>query len=90
VKCDGFRALAHANGQHCRLVSRNGHVFKSWPYLEEIAHAVRAHSAILDGEIACPAPDGSSRSYGLLFRREWPYFLAFDALFGDGEEICAV
>ena len=60
----------------------------TWPYLaEEIAHAVRAHSAILDGEIACLAPDGSSRFYDLLFRREWPYFLAFDVLFIDGEDL---
>jgi bifunctional non-homologous end joining protein LigD len=88
VKFDGFRALAHVTGHHCQLVSRNGHVYKSWPYLaEEIAHAVRAHSAILDGEIACLAPDGSSRFYDLLFRREWPYFLAFDVLFIDGEDL---
>jgi ATP dependent DNA ligase-like protein len=53
-KMDGFRALAHIRGHHCTLVSRNGHVFKSWPQLaEEIAHAVRAHSAVLDGEICC-------------------------------------
>ena len=40
----GFRALAHVNGHHCQLISRNGHRFRSWPYLaEEIAHAVRAN-----------------------------------------------
>jgi hypothetical protein len=33
VKFDGFRALAHVNGHHCQLVSRNGRVFKSSPYL---------------------------------------------------------
>jgi bifunctional non-homologous end joining protein LigD len=54
VKFDGLRALAHVNGHHCQLVSRNGHPFKSWPYLaEEIAHAVRAHSTVPDGEIVC-------------------------------------
>ena len=53
VKFDGFRALARVTDHHCQLVSRNRHQFKSWPYLsEEIAHAVRAHSALLDGEIA--------------------------------------
>jgi site-specific DNA recombinase len=37
-------------------VSRRGHVFKQWPYLnEELAHATRAHSAALDGEIVCLA-----------------------------------
>jgi bifunctional non-homologous end joining protein LigD len=51
-KMDGFRAPAHVEGHHCVLVSRNGHVFKSWPQLaEEVAHAVRAHSAVLDREI---------------------------------------
>jgi ATP-dependent DNA ligase len=64
VTFDGFRALAHVDGHHCQLISRNGRVYKSWPYLaEEIAHAVRARSAILDGQIACLAPDGSSGFY---------------------------
>ena len=88
VKFDGFRALAHVNGHHCQLVSRNGHTFKSWPYLsDEIAHAVRAHSAVLDGEIVCLDADGCSRFFDLLFRRKWPYFLAFDVLSVDGEDL---
>ena len=88
-KLDGFRALV--NGHHCQLLSRNAHVFKSWPQLaEEIAHAVRAHSAVLDGEIVCLGPDGCSRFRDLLFRREWPYFLAFDALSIDGEDLRAL
>jgi bifunctional non-homologous end joining protein LigD len=89
VKFDGFCALAHIDGHCCQLVSRNGHVFKSWPYLaEETAHAVRAYSAVLDGEIVCLDADGCSRFYDLLFRREWPYCLAFDVLSNDGED-CA-
>jgi bifunctional non-homologous end joining protein LigD len=91
VKFDGFRALAHVNGHHCQLVSRNGHRFKSWPYLaEDIAHAVRAHSAVLDGEIVCLGADGCSRFRDLLFRRVWPYFLAFDALSIDREDLRAL
>jgi ATP-dependent DNA ligase len=51
-KIDGFRALAYVCGHHCELVSRNGHMFKSWPYLcREIARAVRARDAALEGEI---------------------------------------
>ena len=58
-KLAGFRALAHARSHRCELVSRNGHTFKQWPQLaEEIAHAVRAHSAVLDGDICCLEPDG--------------------------------
>jgi bifunctional non-homologous end joining protein LigD len=87
-KFDGFRALAHVNGRRCQLISRNGHPFKSWPQLaEEIAHAVRAHSAVLDGEIVCLGPDGRSRFYDLLFRREWPYFMACDVLAIDGKDL---
>ena len=56
-----FRALAHVEGHHCTLVSRNSNIFKSWPQLaEEIAHSIRAHSAILDGEICCLEPDGNA------------------------------
>ena len=86
---DGFRSRMLA-GHRCQLVSRNGH-FKSWPYLaEEIAHAVRAHSAVLDGEIVCLDADGCSRFYDLLFRREWPFFLAFDVLSIDGDDLRAL
>ena len=52
-----------------------------------VAHVVRARSAILDGEIACLGPDGRSRFYDLLFRREWPHFLAFDAIAIDGTDL---
>ena len=76
VKFDGFRALAHIGGHHCQLVSRNSQILKRWPQLsEEIAHAVRAHSAVLDGET------------DLLFGREWPYFVAFDVLSINGKDL---
>lgn len=89
-KFDGFRGLAHIRSHHCELVSRNGHRFKSWPQLaEELAHAVRVQSAILDGEICCLAPDGGSRFYDLVFRRDRPYFYAFDLLSVDGEDLTA-
>ena len=81
-KYDGFRALAYIDGHRCQLVSRRGNVFKSWPYLcEELAHAVRCTSAVLDGEIAC------SHFYNLMFRRDWPYFMAFDLLSLDGTDL---
>ena len=87
-KWDGFRALAYIEGHRCRLVSRKGYVYKSWPLLaEELAHAVRCRSAVLDGEIVCLAPDGRSQFYNLLFHRDWPYFMAFDLLFLDGKDL---
>jgi bifunctional non-homologous end joining protein LigD len=63
-------------------------VYKSWPYLcDELAHAVRCRSAVLDGEIACLESDGRSHFYKLMFRREWPYFIAFDLLWLDGKDL---
>ena len=89
-KYDGFRALAYIDGHHCQLVSRRGNVFKSWPYLcEELAHAIRCTSAVLDGEITCLQPGGRSHFYNLMFRREWPYFMAFDLLSLDGADVRA-
>ena len=72
----------------CELVSRNGHRFKQWPQLaEEIAHAVRAFSCVLDGEICCLDADGRTNFKKLLFRREWPHLYAFDVLSIDGEDL---
>jgi bifunctional non-homologous end joining protein LigD len=90
-KIDGFRALAYVEGHRCRLVSRNGHEFKYWPRLaEEIAHAVHAKRAVLDGEVCCLNPDGRSNFNALLFRREWPYFYAFDILSLEGKDLTAL
>jgi bifunctional non-homologous end joining protein LigD len=90
-KLDGFRALAVVRGHRCELVSRHGHVFRSWPQVaEEVAHAVRAHSAVLDGEIVCLGPDGKPDFYRLMFRREWPMFYAFDVLAIDRQDLRAL
>jgi bifunctional non-homologous end joining protein LigD len=90
VKHDGFRALAHVEGHQCRLVSRNGHTFRQWPHLcEELAHAVKAHDAVLDGEIVCLDRRGRSDFKSLLYRRVWPYFYAFDLLAVDGDDLRA-
>jgi len=81
LKLDGFRALAQIEGHHCTVISRRGHTFKHWPMLAvELAHAVRCESAILDGEVCCLDDDGRSNFHKLLFRREWPFFCAFDLL----------
>jgi bifunctional non-homologous end joining protein LigD len=64
LKHDGFRALAHADGHLCRLVSRRGHEFRKFGLLaDEIAHSVRTMSAVVDGEIVCLGPDGRSQFY---------------------------
>jgi len=88
LKHDGFRALADIRGHLCDLISRRGYRFPKFTLLaEELAHAMRVRSAILDGEVVCLGPDGRSRFYDLLFRRDWPYFVAFDALMIDDEDL---
>ena len=54
---------------------------------EELAHAVKAHDAVSDGEVVCLDARGRSNFKNLLFRREWPYFYAFDLLAADGEDL---
>lgn len=88
LKLDGFRALAQINGHRCRLTSRRGHTFKQWDVLcEAMAHAVRFDSAILDGEIVCLDDDGRPNFHQLLFRRDWPFFYAFDLIELDGMDL---
>lgn len=53
----------------------------------QIAHSVRAYECLLDGEIVCLDPDGRSNFHKLLFRRDWPYFFAFDLLSLDGKDL---
>jgi ATP dependent DNA ligase domain len=42
---------------------------------------------VLDGEICCLEPDGRTHFKNLLFRREWPFFYAFDVLNIEGEDL---
>jgi bifunctional non-homologous end joining protein LigD len=84
-KYDGFRALAYIDRKRCQLLSRRGHVYRSWTALaNELAHGMRCHTAVLDGEICCLGPDGRPEFYNLLFRRGRPHLMAFDLLWLDG------
>ncbi len=38
-------------------------------------------------EIVCPDEDGRSNFHKLLFRREWPFFYAFDPLGIEGQDL---
>jgi bifunctional non-homologous end joining protein LigD len=88
LKLDGFRALAIIEGHRCRLVSRQGHDLWQWPQLaEELAHAVQVDRAVLDGEMVCLRRNGVSDFYALMFRRDWPFYYAFDALSIAGEDL---
>ena len=63
VKWDGFRALAYVHGGDCRLISRNGNEFRSFPALADSFPAeLRAQSAVLDGEIVALNRHGKRNS----------------------------
>src|SRR5437764_6766140 len=59
IKWGGFRALAYVEDCVCRLVSRNGNIFKSFPALASgLPDELRAGAAVLDGEIVCLDSEG--------------------------------
>ena len=65
-KLDGFRALAYVEGGTCRLVSRNRNAFKTFePLAKAIGQELLDRSAILDGEIVRPGPDGRPMFYAI-------------------------
>src|SRR5215211_6135330 len=68
-------------GRRCPLLRRG-----RLPAMSLGAHA-KAHDEVIDGEIVCLDARGRSDFKSLLFRREWPYFYAFDLLAVDGEEL---
>ncbi len=88
IKWDGFRSLARIEHGRCKLISRNGNEFKSFPELSaELPNELRATSAVLDGEIICLDKSGKSQFRELLFRRGEPRFCAFDLLHCDGGDL---
>lgn len=88
LKWDGFRAVAYIDGGECRLVSRNGKIFRSFATLPgAVAAALDRHDAILDGEIVALDASGRAQFYQLLYRRAEPFFYAFDCLWLDGRDL---
>jgi bifunctional non-homologous end joining protein LigD len=88
VKWDGFRSNVRIEHGACRMISRNGNEFKSFPDLAlELPKEVSAESAILDGEIVCLDAAGRPQFRDLLFRRGEPRFVAFDLLWCDGQDL---
>jgi bifunctional non-homologous end joining protein LigD len=54
LKWDGFRAVSYIDNGGCKLMSRKGNEFRSFPSLtKSITSALRSRSAVLDGEIVC-------------------------------------
>ena len=48
---------------------------------------MRCDSVVLDGEICCLDSDCRSNFHRLVFRRDWPFFYAFDVLSIDGQHV---
>jgi len=68
LKIDGFRALAHIEGDQGQLISRKGNTFRGFADLAAwIAEHLHVESAILDGEIACVDDDGRPVFRDLLY-----------------------
>jgi len=87
-KLDGFRALAYIASGSCRLVSRKGNTFKSFPDLgRALADAFAGRYAVLDGEIVHLGTDGKPLFYELMRRRTPQHFCAFDLLWLDGRDL---
>jgi len=88
LKIDGFRALAHIEGDKGELISRNANVFRGFSDLAAwIAEHLRVDSATLDGEIACIDEYGRPVFRDLLFRRRRCVFIAFDLLYLNGKDL---
>src|SRR5215469_1200383 len=84
-KLDGFRAVAYIENGACQLVSRKRNAFKTFRRLAEaIGRELAPHTAILDGEIVRPGPDGRPMFYELMRRRGPFCFYAFDLVWLDG------
>ena len=78
VKWDGYRTIAHIDDGAVRLQSTAGlDVTHRWPELTDLADAVNATSAILDGELVAFGDDGR------------PSFSALQAS-GDGRTPCVL
>ena len=87
-KMDGFRAVAYVEGGACRLISRNRNMFKTFkPLAKAIAQDLAGRSAILDGEIVRPGPDGRPLFYELMQRRGPFCFYAFDLVWLDARDL---
>ncbi len=87
LKHDGFRALAYVEEGKCRLISRNGNLFKSFESLKTSLGKLRVQNAILDGEIICIDGHGISQFNQLFSRQGAPVFYAFDLLRLNHEDL---
>ncbi|MGA8272897.1 MAG: non-homologous end-joining DNA ligase [Candidatus Sulfotelmatobacter sp.] len=69
IKWDGYRAIAFIDNTKVRLVSRNqNELTQRYPELKDLAKAVKAKTAILDGEVVALDDEGRP-SFSLMQQR---------------------
>jgi ATP-dependent DNA ligase len=86
IKHDGFRSLAYIEDGECRLVSRNGHVYKRFADLRAAIPADVAGDAIIDGEIVVLDSEGRSLFHEVVRSIAPHVFAVFDLLWLNGED----
>lgn len=101
-KLDGARLQIHKQGNDVKLFSRNlSDISGSLPEIaEQVRHGIRAHDAILEGEVIAVDAAGRTRPFQILMRRvgrerdvdkmqaEIPVRLfLFDCLYREGEAL---
>jgi len=88
LKYDGFRALLYIEPGDVRFVSRNGKRMRRFDQLAKaIAQELGVQNAILDGELVCLDPAGRPQFNELFSRRGTPYYVAFDLLWLDSQDL---
>jgi bifunctional non-homologous end joining protein LigD len=92
VKFDGYRALLLKNGDHVQIRSRNDKDLTStYPSVAASGRRLRAHQAVLDGEIVAVDANGRPSFQALQHRSAHPghaiVFYAFDLLHLAGNDL---
>jgi bifunctional non-homologous end joining protein LigD len=88
LKYDGFRAMVYLQAGNVEILSRNRHVFAEFKELRVwLGENLRVIDAILDGEICCLDDAGKPQFNDLTTGIRPPYFVAFDLLWLNGEDL---
>ena len=90
IKHDGFRIVAHRDGDRVRLITRNGYDFADrFPLVVEAIAALPVRSCVLDGEAIAVDANGLSVFDLIRYRQHdrTVTLCAFDLLELDGEDL---
>jgi ATP-dependent DNA ligase len=92
IKHDGYRMMARSHGDRMRLFTRRGHDWSGrYPRIIEAMRALKASSALIDGEAVWCSGDVGKADFDKLQSRAHDnevVLYAFDLLELDGEDLC--